>query len=232
MAIFFIELLVHRAVDAADEEAGDAGDMGRIAAAGNIFFQTCKIGLGDLDIDLLRKQQGDVDADALADQMPDRGQPLRCRRHLHHQVVAVNFLPQPLGLGDGALAVQRQIGRHFKADKTVMTPELVVHRTQHVRRMLDVLDGEILEQFGDPAIAALERLADRGVIFVGTGDRLLEDRRIGGDALDAVAVDQLLEVALGDKAAGQEIQPDRLAVRFECFDGIHDGFFSIGCFSI
>ena len=65
------------------------------------------------------------------------------------------------------------------------------------------------------------------VIFVRTADRLLEDRRVGRDALDAVGVDQLLQVALGDEAAGQEIQPDRLAVVFECFDGIHDALCSI-----
>src|ERR1700675_3642825 len=66
-------------------------------------------------------------------------------------------------------------------------------------------------------------MSNRAVIFVGTADRLLENRRIRGDALDAVAIDQFLQVALGDEAAGQEIQPDRLAVVFECFDGIHDG---------
>src|SRR5262249_19833834 len=53
-------------------------------------------------------------------------------------------------------------------------------------------------------------------------DRLLEDRRIGGHAFDAVIVDQLFQIALGDEAAGQEIQPDRLAVLFKRFDGIHD----------
>src|SRR5260370_23940912 len=49
----FIELLVDRAVDAADEEAGDARDMGQIAAACDIFFEAGQIGLGDLHIDLL-----------------------------------------------------------------------------------------------------------------------------------------------------------------------------------
>ena len=87
----FVELLVDRAVDAADEEAGDAGDMGGIAALGDVFFQAGDIGLGDLDIDLLREQQRDVDADAFADQMLDRGQAFRRRRHLDHQVLAVDL---------------------------------------------------------------------------------------------------------------------------------------------
>ena len=105
-----------------------------------------------------------------------------------------------------------------------MAVEAIVDRAQHVGGVLDVLDRKLLEQLGDRAVAALQRLADRGVIFVRTADRLLEDRRIRRDALDAVGIDQLFQFALGDEAAGQEIQPDRLAVIFECFDGIHDLF--------
>ena len=154
--------------------------------------------------------------------MLDRGQAFRRRRHLHHQILALDVLPEPLGLGDGALGVHRQIGRDFEADKTVVAVQLVVDRTQHVGGVLDVLDRELLEQVGDRAVALFQRLADRAVIFVRTADRLFEDRRVRGHALDAVGVDQLLQVALGDEAAGEEIQPDRLAVVFECFDGIHD----------
>ena len=94
--------------------------MGGIAALGDIFFQAGEIGLGDLAIDLLREQQRDVDADAFADQMLDRGQAFRRRRHLDHQVLAVDFFPEPLGLGDRAFGIHRQIGRHFEADETVV----------------------------------------------------------------------------------------------------------------
>src|SRR6202012_4018778 len=65
----FVELLVDRAVDAADEEAGETGDMGGIAATGDIFLEAGQIGLSDLHIGLLREQQRDVDADTLADQV-------------------------------------------------------------------------------------------------------------------------------------------------------------------
>src|SRR6202022_3472937 len=102
---------------------------------------------------------------------------------------------------------------------------MIIDRAQHIRRMLDILDRELLEQLGDWAIAAFQRLGDGAGIFVRTADRFLEDRRIGRDALDAVGIDQLFQVAPGDEAAGQEIQPDRLAVFFERFDGIHDALF-------
>ena len=157
--------------------------------------------------------------------MLDRRQAFLRRRHLDHQILAVDVLPKPLGLGDRALGIQGEIGRHLQADETVGSLEPVIDRAQHIRRMLDVLDREMLEQLGNRTIAALQRLADRTVIFVGTADRLLEDRRIRRDALDAVVIDQPFQVALDDEAAGQEIQPDRLAVLFECFDGIHDALF-------
>ena len=202
--------------------------MGRIAALGDIFFEAGEIGLGDLEIDLLREQQRDVDADAFTDQMLDRRQALRCRRHLDHQVLAIDFFPEPLGFDDGGLGVQRQIGRHFEADEAVMPFQFIVDRPQHVGRMLDILDREMLEQLGHRTVAPLQRLADRRVIFVRTADRLFENRRVRRDALDAIGVDQLFQVAFGDEAAGQEIQPDRLAVAFECFDGIHDALFLSG----
>ena len=217
-----VELLVDGAVDAADEERGDAGDMGGIAALGDVFFQAGDIGLRDLAIDLLREQQRDVDADAFADQMFDRGQALRRRRHLDHQILALDVLPEPLGLGDGALGVHRQIGRDLEADEAVAAVQGVVNRAQHVGGILDVLDRERLEQVGHRPVALLQRLADRAVIFVRTADRLLENRRVRRHPFDAVGLDQRLEVALGDEAAGKEVQPDRLAMVFECFDGIHD----------
>ncbi|MGY2938305.1 hypothetical protein ACVWZ6_007907 [Bradyrhizobium sp. GM6.1] len=142
--------------------------------------------------------------------------------HLHHQVLAVDVLPEPPRLCDRFTRVHRQIGRDFQADIAVAALEAVVDRAQHVGGVLDVLDRDGLEQIGDRPIAALQCLADRRVVLVRAADRFLEDRGVGGDAFDAVGVDQPLQVALGDEAAGQEVQPDGLSVLFQFFDGIHD----------
>src|SRR5205807_6299510 len=83
----------------------------------------------------------------------------------------------------------------------------------------------MLEQSRNRAIAAFQGLPDRAVIFIGTADRLFENRRIRRDPFDAIGIDQLFQLTFGDEAAGQEIQPDRLAVVFKCFDGIHDACF-------
>ena len=160
--------------------------------------------------------------------MLDGGKAFRRRRHLYHQILALYRLPEPFGLGNGALGVHRQIGRDFEADKAVISLPPVIDRAQHVGGILDVLDRELLEQVGDRAIALFERAADRAVIFVRTADRLFENRRVRGHAFDAVLLDQLFQVAVGDEAAGEEIEPNRLAMGFECFDGIHGALFLFG----
>ena len=51
-----VELFVDSRVDAADEERGDAGDVGGIAALGDVFLEAGDIGLRHLAIDRLREQ--------------------------------------------------------------------------------------------------------------------------------------------------------------------------------
>ena len=173
-----VELLVGHRIDAADEEACNACDVRRIAALGEVFFQARKIGFSNLQIDILREQQRDVDVDAFANQMLDCRQALRRCRHLDHEILALDVLPEPLSFGDRTLGVHRQIRRHLQADEAILALEIVVDRPQYVGRVLDVFNGELLEQLGDRAIAAFQGLSDRAVIFIGTADRLFEDRRI------------------------------------------------------
>ena len=106
------------------------------------IFKPREIGLDDLFIDLLREQQRDVDVDAFADELADRRQAGLCRRHLDHQVVAADRLPEPPRLGDRRLGVHRQIGRDLEADIAVPAFGCVVDRAQRVGRVPDVLDRE------------------------------------------------------------------------------------------
>ena len=61
------------------------------------------------------------------------------------------------------------------------------------------------------------------VIGVGLGDRLLEDRGVGGDAGQAILLHQLLEPALVQELAIDEIEPDGLTGLTQCLQTIgHD----------
>ena len=208
----FVEQFVDRGIDAADEKARHAGDLRNVAALGGQRLKAGQIGFDHLLVDGLREQQRDVDVDAVGDQIVDRRQAFLRARHLDHQVLATDLAPQPLGFVDGALGVLGEIGRDFDADKAVGAMGGVVCRAQHVGGLLDVLDRQMLEDLADGPVLHLQHTGDGRVIFVGMADGLLEDGRVRGHPAQAVVIGELLQAALGDETAGQEIEPDGLTV--------------------
>src|SRR5690606_27432560 len=58
-------------------------------------------------------------------------------------------------------------------------------------------------------------------VLVGSGDGFLENRGVGGDALQAVVVDQGLQAAVLDQTALQIVEPDRLTAGFELSERCH-----------
>jgi len=56
---------------------------------------------------------------------------------------------------------------------------------------------------------------------------LLEDRWIGCHPAHAIFVDKFFQAAFGDKTARQKIEPYRLAVILQRFEGIHERLFLV-----
>ena len=210
-----VDLLVDLAVDAADEEAGDAGDPADVAALRLEVFQPGDERLGHVLVGLLAEQQGHVDVHALADQRLDCGRAFGRAGHLDHQVVAPDQLPQPARLGDRVLGAQRQIGRDFERDVAVHLVGRVVDRAQQVGRVLDVLDGERLVDGLRVQVALGRQLLEARVVVGAVAHRLLEDRRVGRHALQPVALDQGLQAAILEELALNEVEPRRLAELLE-----------------
>ncbi len=206
-----VERLVDERVDAADEEARHTRDLVRVAAFPGEGFEPAHIGLGDLGIDLLREQEGDVDVDALADQGADGRQPGLGAGHLDHQILAPDLAPQPARLLDRLMRLQRQIGRDFEADEAVAPLGLVIDRAQRVGALLDVADRQLLEQGAGVEVAVLLRRRDQLVVIVAVADRLFEDRRVRGDPAQPVIGDQLGQLPGLQQFAADEIEPHRLA---------------------
>ncbi len=90
-----IEPFVDRAVDAADEDAGDAADLADVAAGSRQILKPGNIGFDDLLVDRDREKQGDVDVQPATDQLTDRRKAGRRRRYLHHQIGTRHRPPQP-----------------------------------------------------------------------------------------------------------------------------------------
>ena len=213
VAADLVEALVGLGVDAGDEERGDRGDAARVPAALDEALEPADVGLGDLAMAVEREDQRDVDRDAARDRLLDRRQALLGGRDLHEQVLAVDQRVQALGLLDRALGVVGEVRVDLERDPAVLAVAVVVDLLEQVAGALDVADGELEEDLLRLR-RLLEDLAQLLVVGVAVGDRALEDRRVGGDAADAL-VDQALQVALLDEVARQEVDPHALAVFVE-----------------
>ena len=103
-----------------------------------------------------------------------------------------------------AFGIVGQVGRAFQADIAVSTLRLLIDRTQHVGRGTDIGDRQVLVDRGDAVVRLRLELFQRIRVFIGFADRLLEDRRIRGDALQPVALDERAQLAALDQAALQD----------------------------
>ena len=216
-----VQPLVDRSIDAADEDAGDAADLGDVAAGSLQILEPGDIGFDHLLVDAHGEEQGDVDVQPATDQLADRGNAGRGRRHLHHQVGTLHRRPQPQRLGHRGFGIVGQIGRAFQADIAVPALGLVVNRTQHIGGGADIGNRQVLVDCGDAVVGRGLELLQCIRVFVALADCLLEDRGVRGDALQSVALDQSAQLAVLDQAALQIVQPGRLTARFELLQRIH-----------
>src|SRR3546814_2499495 len=89
-------------------------------------------------------------------------------------------LPQPPRLDDCLLGVHCEIGGDLDAHKAVSVSCPLIDGAQHVGRVLDVLDGQPLEERLCVEIALLLGILQRDVVVADVEYSLFEDRRIGG----------------------------------------------------
>ena len=186
--------------------------MLRIAARRSVSFQSRDVALRHFLVHLLREEQRDIDVDPFADALLDGRNAFHGGRDLHHQVGAIHGFPQPARVFDGALRVFGQKRRNFQADVTVALFGAVVDRAQRVGGILNIFDGQDLVDAHGVQILALLQFEQRVGIVGAAGDGFFENGRVGGDAAQAVFVDQAFQLAARDQAAANVIQPGGLAV--------------------
>ena len=121
-------------------------------------------------------------------------------------------MPQTMRLFDGLTGLHRQVGRHFERDVAVAPLRLPVDAGQRIGALADVADRQFLEQRARIEIAHRLSLADQLVVIIAMADRLLENRRVGGDPAHTVIGDQAGKAAGAQQLAADKIEPHRLAV--------------------
>ena len=136
-----LEHRINENVQPTDEHARDAGDARQISTARGERIEAVHVRLGHLAAHRARKEEGDVDVDALTDELPDGRNPLKGRRNLDHQVIAVNLAPQASRLGERCLGIVREVGRDLHADVAVTPVRLLVDGKENVGCLLNVFDG-------------------------------------------------------------------------------------------
>ena len=87
---------------------------------------------------------------------------------------------------------------------------LLVDGVQCVGALLDVANREILEQRAGIEIPGGFSLGDQGVVIIAVSDRFLENRRVRGDAAQAVLGDQPGQSATLQQIAADKVEPYRL----------------------
>ena len=120
------DLEIDLGVDPAEKEACHAGYAVNRLAHRNPRLKPGHIGLGHGDIGGDRKQQRDVDVEALFDQPGDGRYARSGARHLDHYIGPGDAVPQPPGLGNRGIGDIGQIGRYFEADIPVAAIQPVI----------------------------------------------------------------------------------------------------------
>jgi hypothetical protein len=132
-----------------------------------------------------------------------------------HRVGAIDGFPKPVGFGEGGFGVARVLGRDFDRNEAVGPFGGVVQGAELIRRPLDVLDGQGVENLSDVLLRRQES-ADGFVVLGAGGDGFFKNRGVGGHAAQTVG-DQAAQFPPRQHAPADVVQPEALSVLLEQF---------------
>ena len=92
---------IQKDIDAAQEEAGHRGHLAQVPSIRGQRFQACEIGVCHFAVAGEAEEQGDVDVEPLAGELPDGRQARLRGRDLDHDIGPLHQGPQPVGFLDG-----------------------------------------------------------------------------------------------------------------------------------
>ena len=94
-------------------------------------------------------------------------------------------------------------------------------RLEQLRRPLQVAEGELEEELLSLRSGAV-KLGDLLVVGVAAADRLVEDRRVGGEPGDGEIGDVALERPVVEDRPGDVVEPEALSQLVQLFGRLYD----------
>jgi hypothetical protein len=213
------EPAIRLGVDPAHEERRDRRDVRNVTTVVRKPFQPAQVCIDHFVVAREREDQRDVDVDPGRSRVFDRGEPFERRRDLDHHVRAVEPAEQIRGLRNGSRSVVPEIRVDLDRHEPVATVRLVVDRSEQVGRVRDVVEDEGPVHVLDvgPGAGALGEL----LVVVGPGGHcLFEDRRVRGDAANAVFVDEHPKTTAGERTS-EVVVPGALTELEQLLDRAH-----------
>ena len=215
-------------VPAAHEDRGDRGDVG-VEPGLDPPLDPAHVGLGGAEVLLVVEEQGDVDRDPGEDRLLDRLAARLGAGDLDEEVLALGLGVERRRLLDRLAAVVGEQRRDLERAEAVDAGGALVHAGEEVGGVPQVGDGELEEDplvgVGADALAGLGGGADLGdllVVGVAAGDRLVEDRRVRGQAGDRELVDVALQGPVAEHRAGDVVEPEALPQLVQSCGCLHE----------
>ena len=109
------------------------------------FFQSADIRLTHLSIGIQRKNESNVDVDAVTDEVSDSRYSSRSSRNLYHHIRALQSCVESLCFRDSALSIVREERADFYGSKSIRTCGTFIYGEKKVCSIAYILNGKTLE---------------------------------------------------------------------------------------
>src|SRR5262249_37459472 len=140
--------------------------------------------------------------------------------NLDQQVRPRRARVQLSGGGECARRVVGQQRRHFQRYPSVHAVRLVPDRSKQIGRARQILERQLEEQ-GFARLPLPHLLLDGGVVRLAVLDRVVEDRRVGGQPRHRELVDVTRERTVLQQVPSDVVEPETLALVVERRRGFH-----------
>src|SRR6266850_982501 len=202
---------VYESIDAANEKTRHAGDVADVLALGSASFESGKECFGNLFVCGLRKEQRDIDINAVFESLAYGGEAFGRARDFDHDVRAIHGLPQASSFGERGFGIEAKERRNLQADVTVAPLRLRIYRFEYVARILHVANRDFFEDAVGVELLRFRR-QENIVVELASRDGLLENRRVGRHPAQSVVINVFLQLTAREQVPANVVHPGRLPV--------------------